>query len=327
MWARTSATPCRTMAGMVGSTRQPPLIVVAGSTATGKTALGIRLAEAIAATGRPAEIISADSRQVYRGLDIGTAKVGDAERARVRHHGLDLVDPDRPFSVADFARHAAGVLDALAAGGGVALLVGGTGLYQRVVARGIATDELPSDPDLRATLEASLLRDGPGPLVDRLRREAPVLAGDTDLANPRRVVRALEIATLVGDGPRPQPRGYGGPVVWLGLAVEAVEHARRIHRRARAQFGSGLLEEARGLRERFDPGLPAFSAIGYREAWSVLDGRSTLEAAIELDAGRNVAFAKRQRTWYRSEPGVTWLDATDELPVDDALALVRPALD
>ncbi|HYM84667.1 MAG TPA: tRNA (adenosine(37)-N6)-dimethylallyltransferase MiaA, partial [Candidatus Dormibacteraeota bacterium] len=115
---------------------RPPLVVIAGATATGKTGLSLRLAEALTASGVPTEIVSADSRQVYRGLDIGTAKVTVAERARVPHHGLDLVDPDEPFTVADFVVHADGALARTAAGGGVALLVGGTGLYLRAVAAG-----------------------------------------------------------------------------------------------------------------------------------------------------------------------------------------------
>ena len=132
-----------------------PLVVIGGPTGTGKTELAIRLAEALTAeTGRPVEIISADSRQVFRGLDIGTAKVGAADRARVPHHGLDLVDPDQPFTVADFATHARGVLADLASRDGVGLLVGGTGFYLRAVARGLDTDALPSDPAIRARLEA-----------------------------------------------------------------------------------------------------------------------------------------------------------------------------
>ena len=111
--------------------------------------------------------------------------------------------------------------------------------------------------------------------------------------------------------------------MWLGLMVDPTTHAERIATRARQQFDAGLIEEARTLREQFDPRLPSFSAIGYREAWSVLDGHLTPEQAIELDAQRNVAFAKRQRTWFRSEPGIKWLDATDELPLDRALDLVR----
>jgi tRNA dimethylallyltransferase len=290
-------------------TTAPPLIVVAGPTATGKTAFAIDLAEALHASGRPTEIISADSRQVFCGLDIGTAKASGADRARVRHHGLDLVDPDEPFSVADFVTHAAAVLADLGRRDGIAILAGGTGLYLRAVARGIDTDALPSDPAVRARLEADLRNDGLEPLVARLTAIAPGLAQAVDLRNPRRVVRALEIAELQGDAPRPPARGYPGSVVWLGLDLDQAAHQAQVAARARAQFDAGLVEEARALRERFDPELPAFSAIGYHEAWAVLDGRLSRDAAIELDAQRTGAFAKRQRTWFRAEPEITWLPA------------------
>jgi tRNA dimethylallyltransferase len=172
-------------------------------------------------------------------------------------------------------------------------------------------------------LEAELASEGLESLAARLRTLAPVRAARIDLRNPRRVVRALEMVELDGDQPPPQPRGYPGPSVWLGLTVEPRPHAERIAHRARGQFDAGLIEEARALRERFDPRLPAFSAIGYREAWSVIDGELSRDEAIELDARRNVSFARRQRTWFRAEPGVTWLDATGELPVDRALDLAR----
>ena len=299
----------------------PPLVVVAGPTASGKTELGIRLGEWLIAQGRPATVISADSRQVYRGLDIGTAKVTEADRRRVPHAGLDLVDPDERFAVSDFAAHAVGVLTELASRGGVALLVGGTGLYLRAVARGLDLDALPDDPAVRARLEAEFQAEGLGPLVARLQARAPTLASETHLANPRRVIRALEIAELRGDGPRPRPRGYDGPSVWIGLDARPDEHRRRIALRAREQFDAGLLDEAIALRQRFDPTLPAFSAIGYQEAWAVADGAMTRAQAIEQDARRNMAFARRQRTWLRAEQDVTWLDATD--PLDDAVELTR----
>ena len=133
----------------------------------------------------------------------------------------------------------------------------------------------------------------------------------------------MEIAELRGDGPRPAPLGYDGPVTWIGLTVDRAEHERRIAARARAQFDDGLIEEAVALRERYDPDLPAFSAIGYHEAWDVADGRSTLEEAVAADAQRNVAFAKRQRTWFRSEPDIAWLDTTSTDPFERALALAR----
>lgn len=292
----------------------PPLLVIAGATATGKTGLAIEIAERLAGEGIAAEIISADSRQVYRGLDIGTAKATVEQRRGVPHHGLDLVDPDQPFTVADFAAHARAVLADLGARPDptLAVLAGGTGLYLRAVARGLATDALPSDAEVRARLEADLLAVGLEPLVERLRALAPRRAAAIDSANPRRVVRTLEIAEVVGGEPDlPALRGYDGPVSWVGLEVKTDTHRRWIEERARAQFDAGLIDEASGLRERFDPALPAFSAIGYREAWAVLDGQLTRAAAITEDARRNHAFAKRQRTWFRSEPDITWLDASE----------------
>jgi tRNA dimethylallyltransferase len=300
--------------------RLPPLLVLAGPTATGKTGLSISVAVALRDEGVHVEIVSADSRQVYRGLDIGTAKVPLAERRGIPHHGLDLADPDEPFTVADFAAHARAALAAIPAGG-LALLVGGTGLYLRAVARGIATEALPHDPAVRARIEADLARDGLDALVERLGHLAPTRAATVDLRNPRRVVRALEIAELAGDVQPPAPLGYAGPVAWLGLDLDRATHRAWIAERARGQFEAGLIEEARSLRERYDPSLPAFSAIGYREAWSVIDGTATLEDAIAADARRNVAFAKRQRTWFRAEEGVEWLDAaSDPLPATTAAA-------
>jgi tRNA dimethylallyltransferase len=290
----------------------PPLLVIAGPTATGKTGLSIATARTLRNAGTPAEIISADSRQVYRGLDIGTAKVPVGERDGIPHHGLDLVEPDQPFSVADFVRHARDALAGIAARRGIAILVGGTGLYLRAVARGLDVDALPFDTETRADVEASIDRDGLEPAVARLRALAPTLASRIDLANPRRVARALEIAELRGDAP-PPPLGYAGPVGWLGLRLAPDVHRAWIARRAREQFDAGLIDEAKALRERFDPALPAFSAIDYREAWAVLNDKLTREQAIELDAKRNIDFARRQATWFRSERDIEWLDAATDV--------------
>jgi len=293
----------------------PPLLVIAGPTATGKTELAIRVAEALRAEGTSAEIISADSRQVYRGLDIGTAKPGAEDRSRAPHHGLDLAEPDQRFSVADFAEHARDVLAALASRGGLAILAGGSGLYLRTIARGLDTEALPHDAVVRARIESELTQGGLPAAAGRLAIIAPSRAARTDLRNPRRVARALELAELIGDGLPPPARGYDGPVAWLGLDLEPATHASWIAARARAQFDAGLADEARVLRERYEPSSPAFSAIGYREAWALLDGDVTREEAIDQDAKRNVAFAKRQRTWFRAEPEIEWLDArSDALP-------------
>jgi tRNA dimethylallyltransferase len=302
---------------------RPPLVVVGGPTATGKTALGVELALAIAASGRAAEVISADSRQVYRGMDVGTAKPTLAERRGVPHHGLDLVDPDVPFSVADFVAHADRALNGVATRGGVALLVGGTGFWIRAVTGGLATDDLPWDPVVRAALDADLARDGLPALASRLRELAPRLAATVDLRNPRRVVRALEIATLAGDAPLPAPRGYPGPLLRLGLDVaDRAAHRAWIARRAEAQLDGGILPEAAALRARFDPALPAFSAIGYREAWDLLDGRIDRAAYLEVNVRHNVTFARRQRTWFRREPVDLALDAADPAAVRAARSAV-----
>jgi tRNA dimethylallyltransferase len=292
----------------------PPLLVIAGATATGKTGLSLGIARALRDDGIPAEIISADSRQVYRGLDIGTAKVSAAERGEVPHHGIDLVDPDASFSVADFVRHARDALERIGEGRGLAILVGGTGLYLRAVTRGLDPDGLPSDPALRRRIDAALVEDGLEAATERLKALAPTLAGRIDLQNPRRVSRALEIAELAGDRPLPAPAPYPGPIAWIGLRLEPTIQTEWIATRARAQFDAGLIEEAAGLRSRWDPALPAFSAIGYREAWAVLDGEIDRETAIERDAARNIAFAKRQRTWFRAEPDIAWLEAGAEAP-------------
>lgn len=311
----------------MSSPPRPALLVIAGATATGKTELAIRLAEILIAGGRPATIISADSRQVYRGLDIGTAKVGVADRARAPHAGLDLVDPPDRFTASAYVAHVETVLADLAARDGVAVLAGGTGLYLRAIARGLPLDDLPSDPAVRARLEAAFARDGLAPLVARLHEVAPILAASVHMANPRRVIRALEIAELRGDGPRPGPRGYGGPVAWLGLDVEPQAHAGWITRRAARQFAEGLVPEAVALRDRHDPTLPCFTAIGYHEAWSVADGVRTVDQAAAECAARTIAFAKRQRTWFRSELGITWLDVTTTDPLPASLEVVSRLLE
>jgi tRNA dimethylallyltransferase len=304
----------------------PPLIVLGGATATGKTGLAIRLAEALIADGHPTEIISADSRQVYRGLDIGTAKATAEDRQRVVHHGLDLVDPDEVFTVAAFNAHVAAVLASLGARVGIAILAGGTGFYLRSVMRGLDTRRLPSDAAVRAQVRADLATDGLPRTVERLEALAPTLAASIDRHNPRRVERALEIAILQGDSPLPSPGSYAGPLLAIGLTVESHRHIDWIARRARLQFSAGLIDEARVLRDAWDPALPAFSAIGYREAWSVIDGDRSFDEAVAADTARNVAFARRQRTWFRAEPAFDWIDATEADPTPRALAEARAFL-
>jgi tRNA dimethylallyltransferase len=302
--------------------------VVGGPTATGKTDLAIEIALAVRAAGRRADIISADSRQIYRGMDVGTAKPTLKERRGVPHHGLDLVEPDQAFSVADFVEHASGVLAALAGAEGVAILAGGTGFWIAAVAGGLPVEQLPWDPAVRAMLEADLARDGLPSLIARLQGLAPARAERTDLRNPRRVVRALEIAILAGDAPLPAPAGYPGPILRINLDVpDHAQHRAWIARRAETQLDGGILPEAEALRARFDPGLPAFSGIGYREAWDLLDGRLDRAGYLAVNVRRNVAFARRQRTWFRREPVGLAIDATATGAVDRAVAAARAFID
>jgi tRNA dimethylallyltransferase len=294
-------------------------VVIGGPTATGKTALAIRLALALGDT----EIVSADSRQVYKGMDIGTAKPTPAERNAVPHHGLDLVRPDERFSVSAYQRHATDALEGIHARGQRALLVGGTGLYLRAVARGLDVQDSPSDPALRADLEREQVRPGGvAAQVERLRALAPQLAARTDLRNPRRVLRAIEIATLVGDRLPPPPRGYPAPVLWIGLRMAPEVHRERITNRVAGQFAGGLLREAERLQKRYPRTSAAFTALGYWEAFAVLDGELSREEAIDQTIARTREYARRQLTWFRAEEGLHWVDASDD-PVPAALQLVR----
>ena len=216
------------------------------------------------------------------------------------------------------------VLAAIAARGGVAILVGGTGFWLRAIADGLDLDALPWDPAVRAALEADLAASGLGSLVERLREATPGLASRVDLRNPRRVVRALEIATFSGDAPLPEPRGYPGPVLRLSLDVaDRSMHRAMIERRAAAQLDGGILPEAEALRARYPSSLPAFSAIGYREAWDLLDGRIDRARYLAANAGRNLAYARRQRTWFRAAPADVHVDAGDPRAAESAIQGTR----
>lgn len=307
-------------------TDAPPLLGVVGPTASGKTDLALALAHRL-----PVEILVADSRQVVRSMDIGTAKPDAAARAAVPHHLLDLADPDQPFSVALWVEAARAAVEDIDDRGRVPMLVGGTGLYVEALLHGHDYASQAWAPEIRAELTERLDAEGLAPLADELALLDPAIAAETDLRNPRRVLRALERARSGGAAPGGEQ--WAGRVALVGLSRPREVLARRIDQRARWLFEHGrLLDEVRGLIDRgYGPELRPMSGHGYREAAAHLAGELTLEEAIELTARRTRQYAKRQQTWFRREPRIMWLSAganagDDPTLVDEADRLLRAAL-
>jgi len=291
-----------------------PLIAIAGPTAAGKSALALALWERLAGA---AEIVTVDSAQIYRGMDIGTAKPDAATRARVPHHLLDLLDPAQSYSAARFAADARRVIADIRARGRVPLLVGGTLLYFRALFEGLSP--LPeADPALRAALAHEAARHGWPALHARLAALDPVTAARLHPNDAQRIGRALEICLLAGaPASRLQAaRGerYSEPVLRIAVCPARREVlAARIEARFRAMIAAGFVEEVARLRARGDlhAGLPSMRAVGYRQLWRHLEGEWPLAVAIERAIAASRRYAKRQLTWLRSEPVWRWLDATE----------------
>ena len=287
--------------------------VVVGSTASGKSAHALDLARCLTDSGTPAEIVCVDSMTVYRGMDIGTAKASAADRAAVRHHLLDLVDPDEDFSVAEFQRRARIVLADLDRRGVVPVLVGGTGMYVDVVVDGLT---LPGRfPEARAALVGTPLPD----LYARLLILDPVAAARMEPTNERRIIRALEVCTgsgllFSGFGPGLQAARHAGDPQWhmVGLRWERPVLARRIAERFHRQMGDGFLEEVTKLHHRYPGTLSrsAGQALGYRELLSHVRGECSLDDAVAEAIRRTTMFAKRQERWFRRDPRITWIDGS-----------------
>lgn len=278
----------------------------------------------------PVEILVADSRQVYRGMNIGTATPGSAERAAVPHHLIDLVEPDQRFTVADWVRRARALVPEIAARGRIPMLVGGTGLYLAAFVEGHDYVTRGADEEVRARLAAELEADGLEPLVERLAHIAPDVAEGIDRRNPRRVVRALERAEAGDELPRRE--AYRGLVTLLGLERPRDVLYRRIDERAEWLFANGLLDEVRALMQAgYGPELRPMGGHGYSEAMRHLAGDGTLEQAIEVTARRTRQYAKRQLTWFRRQAPVAWVEAGDR-PADEpsivqrALELLEPGI-
>ena len=290
----------------MGAGVHPYLLAIVGPTASGKSELAMALAAL-----RPAEIMVADSRQVFRGMDIGTAKPSSADREAVPHHLIDLVDPDEPFSVAQWVERARALVPEIAERGRLPMVVGGTGLYAAALLDGHDYASQPWSAPVRRRLADELEAAGLATLAARLQERDPKTAARTDLRNPRRVLRALERAE--GGGAAPQARPYPGQSAMLAIDRPRDVLYRRIDRRARWLLtAGGLLDEVRALLEAgYDASLPPMTGHGYGEAARHLAGDWTLDEAIEVTARRTRQYAKRQLSWFRRDPRVVWLPAGD----------------
>ncbi len=277
-----------------------PLIVISGATASGKTALSLALAQRFGG-----EILSCDSVAVYRGMQLGTAKPTAAERALIPHHLLDLYDPDEVCTAGDWARQARQVLDRLAARNTLPIISGGTGLYLRALLDGLFAGSARNER-LRDLLRDRAQRRGVLHLHRTLARLDPRAAGLIHANDMPKVIRAIEVSLaartpMTDQWAAGRDRLTGYRVLRLGLDPDRTQLAARIDARARAMFEAGLVEETRGLIERFGPDCPPFGALGYAQAAAVLRGElSGQEAILAAQAGHR-RYAKRQRTWFRRE--------------------------
>lgn len=288
---------------------RPPLVVIVGPTAAGKSGVAMALAERARA-----EIVSADSQQVYAGMDIGTGKVSAEERARVRHHLLDVITPDQQMTAARFVELADAAIAEVSARGRPVVVAGGTGLYVRALLLGLFEGP-PASPELRARLHAEAEQAGGAPaLWARLGQVDPESCLRIDRNDLRRIVRALEVYELTGTPMsvhqarhdfRTLPFRY--PVRLVGLAPERARLYKRIDARVDAMMRAGLLAEVEGLRAAgIGPGYRSQAAIGYAELHQHLDGAVALDKAVWRIKQNSRRYARRQLGWYRGDPRVTW---------------------
>jgi tRNA dimethylallyltransferase len=302
---------------------RPLAVFLMGATATGKTALACALAERF-----PLALVSVDSALVYRGLDIGTAKPDAAALARHPHRLIDIREPSEPYSAAEFRADALAAMDAIARDGRVPLLVGGTGLYFRALAAGLSA--LPEgEPEVRARIAAEAARVGWPALHERLRSLDAASAERIRPGDAQRIQRALEIIELTGE---PMSALTGGPPErppWRILKVALVPRDRtllhaRIARRFDAMLAAGFLDEVSTLRARggLDPDLPALRAVGYRQAWEHLEGRTDAPTFRERAIFATRQLAKRQITWLRAELDARWFDPDAASSAEDVAQAV-----
>lgn len=308
-------------------TEQRPLLVIVGPTAVGKTAFCIELAQRL-----PAEVVTADSMQVYRGMDIGTAKPTPEERRGVPHHGIDLVDPEEECNVADYRRHALRAIASIHERGKLPILSGGTGLYVRAVVDEFLFPERGADWEFRRRLEADAERLGRAAIHQRLKEVDPDTAARLHPNDLRRVVRALEVYERTG---KPlsehlkEARGQGSmfDLLMFGLIRPREELYERINQRVLDQIRAGLVEEVSALMRRgLDEDDVAMKGLGYKEIIAYLKGRVTLEEAVRVLQRDTRHYARRQLTWFRADKRVQWLDLSSFPSFSDAVDHVLDAV-
>ena len=294
---------------------RPLVVVLLGPTASGKTALGIALAQAL-----QLEVINVDSRQLYRQMSVGTAKPTPAQQAAVPHHLLDLRDPDHPLTLQEFQALALEAVNHSIQTRGAALLVGGSGLYLKALTGGLQPPAVPPQPALRAQLEQL-----GQPICHGLLRQADPAAGTRIApADAVRTQRALEVLYATGRTITAQQGATPPPWRVLELGLDPADLKARIAQRTRQLYEQGLVEETAGLQKRYGADLPLLQTIGYGEALQVLEGRLGREQAIATTTKRTQQFAKRQRTWFRRQHQPHWLRSAD--PLNEAMTLIRGGL-
>ena len=290
------------------SGRRPRLLAIVGPTAAGKTEMAMRLAERL-----PSEVVSADSRQVYRRMDIGSAKPTRAQMERVRHHLIDIIDPDETFSVGRFAVMAKQAIQNANSMGKLPIMAGGTGQYVMSILEGWNVPSVESNPNLRRELENLLDSDGLDALAERLAALDPRALQTMDARNPRRLIRAIERASAgyrTGDAPRKTPPSFDWMAI--GLHVERQELYRRIDERVERMVAAGFVEEVESLlASGYDVGLPSMSGIGYREMAEYLRGETDLDDAIRRTQFRTHRYARSQYNWFkRDDRRIRWIESS-----------------
>ena len=294
-----------------------PLIALVGPTASGKSALAVDIAHELGDT----EIISADAMQLYRGMDIGTAKITEPETKGIRHHLLGVVDPSQEVTVIQYRELFDAALDEISGASRRALAVGGSTLYLAA-----ALDEMqfaPTDPEVRESLERELEKLGALAMHEKLQRLDPVAAAKIPASNPRRVIRALEVMQISGESfsaSLPDPK-YRRPTLQLGLAIDREVLLGRVASRVRGMWDAGFLDEVQTLYDAGPLSRTAAVAIGYAQAKAQLDGELTEAEAIAETIQLTMRYAKKQMTWFRRDKRIIWLDSADSLSA--ALTQIR----